>query len=410
MKKTKEQFVAQANDIWHGIYDYSESNFQGSKMPITIYCPRHDYYFTLSMAQNHVIKPSQKTKPTGCPYCSRENGNPNNHRLLPGEREQREREKAERQRQRADELARQKAERQRRHEEEKAHRWQAYQERLQQQKEQTRLRHEAERAERQRQKEEQKRLRIADLQAHFCEEAPRKQGEGYIYKGIEQITTKSSTVLVHCPNPDHDWHPMRVDLILQGCKCRECAGRHQPKEQRCADFIRKSVKKYKDAFDYSRVPSQYMNNDTQIEIRCTKHNYWYKVTPDTHLRKYGGCPICNYSKGETAIYLWLEKNGIKYEHNSYRLPHNNIFCQVGYLVPDFWLPEINTIIEYNGEQHYEDVAYFRREKNWNLDAQQERDRTLREICRERGIRLIEISYEHYDEIPKILEKSFSSKK
>lgn len=247
---------------------------------------------------------------------------------------------------------------------------------------------------------------LEEFRRQFLINAPKAQGEGYIYKGVENITCNQSRVMVHCPNPDHEWHPMRVDLILQGCKCRECAGRHQPLEQRCANFIAKSQKKYGTSlFDYSRVHSQYVNNDTPVEICCLQHNYWFPVTPDTHLRKYGGCPICNYSKGETEIFLWLNAHGIKFEHNSFRMEHSNSKCKSLYLVPDFYLPDRRIIIEYNGEQHYEDVPHFRRCKDWSLEAQQERDRTLRNECRKRGIRLIEISYEDYENITKILDEA-----
>lgn len=247
---------------------------------------------------------------------------------------------------------------------------------------------------------------LEEFRRQFLINAPKAQGEGYIYKGVENITCNQSRVMVHCPNPDHEWHPMRVDLILQGCKCRECAGRHQPLEQRCANFIAKSQKKYGTSlFDYSRVHSQYVNNDTPVEICCLQHNYWFPVTPDTHLRKYGGCPICNYSKGETEIFLWLNAHGIKFEHNSFRMEHSNSKCKSLYLVPDFYLPDRRIIIEYNGEQHYEDVPHFRRYKDWSLEAQQERDRTLRDVCRQRGIRLIEISYDDYENITKILDEA-----
>lgn len=57
MKKTKEQYVSQANEVWHGIYDYTDSDYRGGKQPITVYCPKHDHHFTLTMAQNHIIKP-----------------------------------------------------------------------------------------------------------------------------------------------------------------------------------------------------------------------------------------------------------------------------------------------------------------------------------------------------------------
>ena len=72
-RKTLADFVAEANEVWHGIYDYSDSIYKDKLSPITIYCPKHDIHFTVGMAQNHVIKPGSKGKATGCPVCSYEN-------------------------------------------------------------------------------------------------------------------------------------------------------------------------------------------------------------------------------------------------------------------------------------------------------------------------------------------------
>ncbi len=71
-RKTKEQFVAQARTIWGDRYDYTDSVYTNNKEPITIYCPKHNHHFRVTMAQNHLIKPGGKSKPTGCPVCRAE--------------------------------------------------------------------------------------------------------------------------------------------------------------------------------------------------------------------------------------------------------------------------------------------------------------------------------------------------
>lgn len=73
--KTKEEFVADAREVWGDRYDYSESDYENLIKPITIRCPKHEHTFRIPMAQSHLIKPSDKQKPTGCPICSYERKN-----------------------------------------------------------------------------------------------------------------------------------------------------------------------------------------------------------------------------------------------------------------------------------------------------------------------------------------------
>lgn len=424
--KTIENFIEQARQIWGDRYDYTDSVYTKNKQPITIYCPRHDFHFRVSMAQNHVMKERPGFKPTGCPVCAAEklhgckygkdwrkflkvcakNNRVGKIRTSPClDPEEAARRKAER-----------KAEAERRENERKAQRRQAYQQRLQQQKEQTRLRREAERAERLRQNEEQRRQRIADLQERIRTEGPKMQGEGYIYKGIEQITNKMNIVMVHCPNPDHEWHPMRVDLILHGCKCRECAGRHQPVEQRCQEWIKKCIEKYGEGrYDYSRAHEDYVNNDSLVWIRCCIHDHWFQQTPDNNLRTVNGsCPICSLefreSEGEAEIRRWLLKNGItNFKQDEVTLPVEDPRCKRQYLRPDFWLPDYNLFIEYNGEQHYEDIEYFHA-GGWTLEDQQIRDEAVRRYCHDHQHNLLEIPYTDFDNISEILDKTLLRKK
>ena len=401
MKKTKEQYVSQANEVWHGIYDYTDSDYRGGKQPITVYCPKHDYHFTLTMAQNHIIKPGSKAKPTGCPYCSRENGNSNSRCLPTEERERRKAEEALRRQQKADEQSRRKAERDRQREEAKAQRWQAYQARLQQQKEETRRRHEAERTARQQAREQQERQRIQDLQDRVRREGPLMQGDGYIYKGIEKVTSKRSTVMVHCGNPDHKWHRMLVSLVLQGCKCRECAGRHQTVEERKANLLERVKEKFGDGRFLIAI-DEYTTTHNPITVTCLDHNYTYKIAPDILLNGAGGCPYCTASEGEAVIKGWLENHNIPHLWHA-QIPNEDPTLPLQYVEPDFWLEHLNLYIEYHGQQHYEDVKYFYKGKKIRSFAvQQHRDRYLRDYCQRHGHRLLEIPYWDFQRIGEIL--------
>ena len=66
--KPKEVFIEQARAIWGDRYDYTDSVYTNNKEPITIRCRKHDHYFTVAMAQNHLMKHNA----TGCPVCSYE--------------------------------------------------------------------------------------------------------------------------------------------------------------------------------------------------------------------------------------------------------------------------------------------------------------------------------------------------
>ena len=410
--KPKEVFVEQANEIWNGKFDYTDSNYTNNKEPIIIYCPKHDYHFTVSMAQNHIKKHS----PTGCPICAAEKlhnteygtdwqkhlklctknnrvGKIENTRHTPEESARR---KAERAAKFAKARQKRKEERQR-----------AYQERLAAKKAETRRRHEEEKVRRQAEREQKKRQRIIDLQERFRQEAPKAQGKGYQYRGIENVTTLESHVDVHCPNPEHQWHPMRVDLILKGCKCRECAGRHQAVEQRRAKFLKDFHKKHGHNH-YDVMADDYVNNDTPIRVHCKIHNHDFMTAPDNILRGGGGCPYCSSSEGEAIILGWLDNHEKDYAWH-YRIPNEDPTLPLQYIEADFYLTNVGLqpmVIEYNGEQHYKNIPfYYKGKRARNFDVQQHRDNYLRCYCSGHHIRLLEISYLDLKNIDVILQEA-----
>ena len=227
-------------------------------------------------------------------------------------------------------------------------------------------------------------------------------GEKYEYD--ESLPPQRVSDIIRYKCPVHGWQETRYDChVLQGCGCALCAGVQNklPTEDRKQRWIERCRKKFNDRFDYSQF--EYVDNDTKGTIICREHHCSFITDPWTHLRGSGACPLCSSSKGEALIRTWLENNKVKFD-TQYKLPNENMFCKRQYLLADFYLPDLNLIIEMNGEQHYQPVEHFNT-KDWTFEDQQIRDDTLRAYCKTHKISLLEIKYDQIDKIPQILAKA-----
>lgn len=98
---------------------------------------------------------------------------------------------------------------------------------------------------------------------------------------------------------------------------------------------------------------------------------------------------CKHFKTEKKVKHLLEKYNITFEHHKIFK-----FNDRKYYV-DFYIPDKNLIIEYNGIQHYKPTTFggiTAQEANLNFIKQQQRDKELREYCKEHKISLFEIKY------------------
>src|SRR5690606_37105179 len=72
---------------------------------------------------------------------------------------------------------------------------------------------------------------------------------------------------------------------------------------------------------------------------------------------------------------------------------------------DFYLPEYNLLIEYQGEFH--DGSGSKNYTRANLQKQQEHDKRKREYAQKHNIKLLEIWYWDFDNIESILQKELN---
>jgi hypothetical protein len=159
-------------------------------------------------------------------------------------------------------------------------------------------------------------------------------------------------------------------------------------------------------WDYSKnefLPSE-------ITPKSDYRAYWicsicgYNWPAKIHNRTNGtGCPVCKLSRGERRIESCLKKKNISYDPQ-----HCFIDCRgEKYSLPfDFYLPDYNCCIEYQGEQHYGVLRneFFGGEES--LKKRQVRDSIKEEYCRRNGIYLLIIPYWNFDSIENVLDNYF----
>jgi very-short-patch-repair endonuclease len=175
--------------------------------------------------------------------------------------------------------------------------------------------------------------------------------------------------------------------FLSGDRCPICNGK-----------FKKSTKEFKEEVfnligDEYSVLEDYTNTHTKIGIKHNKCGNIYDVSP-TRFLSGDRCPICKSSKGENKISEWLENRKIQFEREF-------SFEDLKFINPlrfDFFLSDSNTLIEYDGEFHYEPI--FGLDK---LSEQKYNDHLKDEYCKQKGIKLIRIPYWNFNKIEQILE-------
>lgn len=172
--------------------------------------------------------------------------------------------------------------------------------------------------------------------------------------------------------------------ILRKSGCPKCAIIYKANKLKSnqIDVINQSKLIHNNKYDYSLV--DYINTKEKIKIICPTHGI-FEQAPVHHLRGIG-CPHCNDSKGELIVKTFLEYNNISYIRNKI---FDDCF-DLSKLKFDFYLPEHNIVIEYDGMQHYKSINAFGGETEFiNI---QRRDRIKNEYCIRKSIEMIRIKY------------------
>ena len=201
--------------------------------------------------------------------------------------------------------------------------------------------------------------------------------------------------------PKHGEKTMSVGNMINGKKCRECFN------ERASERYRMNIDIVIERVDMCGGvlinPDDYINNSTRnLRIKCPCCGNEF-ITSFVLFTQHGGkcCDSC-YKKesiGERKIREYLELNDIVYEQEKY-FPD---CIDERYLRFDFYLPDDNIVIEFDGEQHFNDNHYF----VYDASKNKLHDDIKNDYCISKGIKIIRIPYWDINNIEDILNKEIA---
>lgn len=229
----------------------------------------------------------------------------------------------------------------------------------------------------------------------FIEKSKKIHGDKYSYELVNYVNVKKKVVII-CPT--HGKFEQTPTKHLSGSGCNYCGmdKLHDNNRYDVLDFINKCELIHGDKYDYSLV--NYVNIDTPIIILCPTHGKFEQI-PYTHSIGHG-CPKCRVSKGELMVMNYLNNKGVEY-----RYEHTFSDCLYKTSLRfDFFLPQYNLCIEYDGIQHFEPVPFFGGDDY--LNELKIRDGIKDCYCNDNGLMLLRIRYD--DDIITTLDSYFTT--
>lgn len=221
------------------------------------------------------------------------------------------------------------------------------------------------------------------------------EDNGYVFIKFIKFNYSKSIIEIWCGNSNHSHKISTFNDFQQNGRCRECGNENKIiwTKEKIIDFVENNNYNFIEFINYKGYLSR-------IKISCGKHGA-YEVDFGNFKNGFR-CPYCNMesieSKGEKEVEKILKKFKIKYNKQ-----HTFEDCKYKKYLPfDFYLPDFNIIIEYDGEYHFEIIEHF---GGFNKFIDTKIRDTIKNIyCKDNNIKLIRIPYWNFNDIDKILSK------
>jgi very-short-patch-repair endonuclease len=227
-------------------------------------------------------------------------------------------------------------------------------------------------------------------QDEFIEKCRNIHGIKFDYSKTNYINTRTKITVI-CPTHG-EFNIIPSNHLIQKQGCWSCfLDKH-----RLTEISKERLENLKRIHNYKYEYKDISVKKGFINIECPIHGNFKQYL---YFHEYGhGCSECNSSsKGEDRIVSIFKERKIKFLRN-----YQFEYCKrIKKLKFDFYMPDYNICIEYDGEHHFKENKYF---GEGNLEYIKINDSIKNEFCKLNDIKLIRISYKEFKNIENILKE------
>ncbi len=247
---------------------------------------------------------------------------------------------------------------------------------------------------------------IQERRDHFIDRAREKFGDRYDYSLVDYRGSEINVLICCSIHGRFTQRPNNHLNSKEGCyRCgKNRAGLNHRLSQE--EFIRRANKIHHNFYNYNTT--EYVGSFIPVTITCPIHGN-FKQQPNDHLFHETGCKQCGYinrmSKGERHIAHFLTKHNIIFivQHTFADLKALDNTTPLRY---DFYLPNENILIEFDGPHHIEPTTYPGTTRDSAVITHERTvtyDIMKNDYAKKKGMQIIRIPFKELKNIYQILQ-------
>lgn len=219
-----------------------------------------------------------------------------------------------------------------------------------------------------------------------------ERGFTALFAKCDYTTTNGTYRIMH--NKCKYYRDVNLESVLRNPNmCPMCSGKLPVDFE---EFKRRVHSVFGDRYTYI---SGFVDTQKKVKMYCNKCKHPFRTHP-YNLFNGHGCYSCSSSTGEKLVRTCCDELNITYvSQKTFK------DCRDRYVLPfDFYLPDYNLCIEYDGKQHYEPRKHFGGVEGF--ERRKYHDQLKNDYCKQHHINLLRIPYKYrtYKQIKgKILE-------